>query len=190
MKKKSIALVLAVALVVALAVGGTVAYLTAKTASIENTFTVGNVKISLVETKNLDENGKWQAQLIPGKTYDKDPIVSVDPTSESCYLFVKFEEVGNAANYINYTSTLTAENGWTQGDDTDIPSNVWYRVVEKDATTRNFNLLAGDKVTINGAAVTNDNMEEAAKAKLVYTAYACQYEGMTPAQAWDAVPKA
>ena len=37
--------------------------------------------------------------------------------------------------------------------------------------------------------VTNENMEAASKAQLVYTAYACQFEGMSPAQAWAEVNK-
>ena len=38
-------------------------------------------------------------------------------------------------------------------------------------------------------SVTNTNMEEAAKAELVYTAYACQFEGMNAEQAWAEVSK-
>lgn len=190
--KKKLTTVLAIVLVVALSVAGTYAYLTDKTATIKNTFTVGNVNIDLTETWNTDTNndGKadaWQAQLIPGKEYKKDPVVTVEPGSEKCYLFVKFEENGNAADYLDYTSLLAAPD-WTQGDDTNIPANVWYRVVDKSATGTAFNLLDGNKVTIKNN-VTNDNMTEASKAQLVYTAYACQHEGMTAAQAWAEVGK-
>lgn len=191
--KKKLTTVLAIVLVVALSVAGTYAYLTSKTATIKNTFTVGNVKIDLAETWNTDTNNDgnadaWQAQLIPGKEYTKDPVVTVKGGSEKCYLFVKFEENGNAADYLDYTSLLAAP-AWTKGDGTNIPANVWYRVVDKSATDTTFNLLAGDKVTIKNT-VTNDNMAEAAKAELVYTAYACQYEGMTAAEAWTAVKNA
>lgn len=192
--KKKLTTVLAIVLVVALSVAGTYAYLTAKTAQVKNTFTVGNVNIDLTETWNTDTDGNgvndaWQAQLIPGKEYKKDPVVTVEPGSEKCYLFVKFEENGNAADYLDYTSLLAAPD-WTQGDDTDIPSNVWYRVVDKNATNNAFHLLDNDTVTIKNN-VTNENMTEAAKAELVYTAYACQYEGFedNAAGAWDAVNK-
>lgn len=193
--KKKLTTVLAIVLVVALSVAGTYAYLTDKTDTIENTFTVGNVNITLAETWNTDTDGNgepdaWQAQLIPGKEYKKDPVVTVKGGSEKCYLFVKFEENGNAADYLDYTSLLAAPD-WTQGDDTDIPSNVWYRVVDKSADKTTFNLLANDIVTIKNN-VTNENMAEAAKAQLVYTAYACQYEGFenNAAGAWDAVKNA
>lgn len=182
--KKKLTTVLAIVLVVALSVAGTYAYLTSKTATITNTFTVGNVKIDLTETTGTEY------QLIPGKVHKKDPVVTVKGGSEKCYLFVKFEENGNAADYLTYTSLLAAPD-WTQGDGTKIPSNVWYRVVNKSADKTTFNLLANNTVTIKNN-VTNENMEAASKAQLVYTAYACQYEGFenNAAGAWDAVKNA
>ena len=179
--KKKLTTVLAIVLVVALSVAGTYAYLTSKTATITNTFTVGNVKIDLTETTGTEY------QLIPGKVHEKNPIVTVKGGSEKCYLFVKFEENGNAADYLDYTSLLAAPD-WTQGDGAKIPSNVWYRVVDKSADNTAFHLLDGDTVTIRNN-VTNENMTEAAKAQLVYTAYACQFEGMTAEQAWAEVSK-
>lgn len=191
--KKKLTTVLAIVLVVALSVAGTYAYLTDTTGPVVNTFTVGNVNIDLTETWNTDTDGNgeadaWQAQLIPGKEYLKDPVVTVEPGSEKCYLFVKFEEKGNPDTYLTYTSTLTEANGWTKGTGT-IPGNVWYRVVDKNATNNAFHLLDGDKVTIKNT-VTNDNMTAASNAQLVYTAYACQFEGMTAAEAWTAVKNA
>lgn len=180
--KKKLTTVLAIVLVVALSVAGTYAYLTSKTATITNTFTVGNVKIDLAETTGTEY------QLIPGKEYTKDPVVTVKGGSEKCYLFVKFDEIGSPATYLDYTSLLAAPD-WTQGDGTKIPSNVWYRVVNKSEDNTTFHLLDGDKVTIKNT-VTNDNMTEAAKAELAYTAYACQFEGMTAEQAWTAVKNA
>lgn len=191
--KKKLTTVLAIVLVVALSVAGTYAYLTSKTATITNTFTVGNVNIDLKETFNTDTNNDnkpdaWQAQLIPGKEYLKDPVVTVKGGSEKCYLFVKFDEIGNPADYLTYTSLLAAP-AWTQGDGTDIPKEVWYRIVEKSTDNTAFHLLAGDKVTIRDD-VTNENMQAASGAKLAYTAYACQFEGMTAAEAWAAVKNA
>lgn len=192
--KKKLTTVLAIVLVVALSVAGTYAYLTSKTATIKNTFTTGNVNITLTETFNTDTNNDnepdaWQAQLIPGKEYLKDPVVTVLGGSEKCYLFVKFEEKNSPTTYLTYTSNLTGDKGWTQGDGTDIPENVWYRVVDKSATGTAFNLLDGNKVTIKNN-VTNDNMTEAAKAELAYTAYAIQADGFDDAAgAWAEVSK-
>lgn len=200
MKKKTVAFVLAMVLVFAVTVGVTVAYLTDKTDTIENTFTVGKVEIDLKETFNTDADNDgtkdcWKMQLIPGTSAKKDPTVTVKANSEKCYLFVKFEEKNSPTTYLTYTSNLTGDKGWTQGDGTDIPSNVWYRVVDKAATNTSFVLLQADNkgnmVTVKDS-VTNTNMEEAAKAQLVYTAYACQYEGFenNAAGAWDAVKNA
>ena len=187
--KKKLMTVLALVLVVAMSVAGTIAFLTDTTGPIANTFTVGKVDITLTETFNTDTDGKdgadaWQAQLIPGTTYAKDPVVTVIADSEDCWLFVKFEEKNDAATYLNYTSNLTAANGWTQGGDNGIPSNVWYRSVAKTDTTKSFHLLLDDAVTIDGTAVTNDNMNTAAEAQLVYTAYACQKANMSVNDAW------
>lgn len=197
MKKRTLALILALVLVFGAAVGGTIAYLTDTTGPVTNTFTVGKVDITLTETFNTDtdsdqEKDAWKAQLIPGTTYAKDPVVTVTGNSEDCWLFVKFEQNGDPATYLTYTSNLTAENGWTQGDGTNIPDNVWYRAVNKADTDTSFQLLAGNSTYPTGCisvkdTVTNQNMNTAANAQLVYTAYACQKANMTAVDAWAAV---
>ena len=191
--KKKLTTVLAIVLVVALSVAGTYAYLTDKTGPVVNTFTVGNVDIDLTETWNTDTNNDnepdaWKMQLIPGTSAVKDPTVTVKANSEKCYLFVKFEEKNSPTTYLTYTSTLKAPD-WQQLEG---ESNVWYRVVDKAPTDTSFVLLQaddeGNMVTVKDT-VTNTNMADAAKAELVYTAYACQYEGMTAEQAWAEVSK-
>ena len=91
--KKAIALLLAFVLTVSLSVATTVAYLTS-TASAQNTFTVGDVKISLLESavkvgKNnngfysyVDNDGETRTStgnkyenLVPGSTVCKDPEI-------------------------------------------------------------------------------------------------------------------
>jgi predicted ribosomally synthesized peptide with SipW-like signal peptide len=198
MKKKSIAtLLIVVVLTAAIAVGGTLAYLTAKTDTVTNTFTVGKVALTLTETKQSDGTARgttpWSAKLIPGTTYAKNPVVTVTNDSEDCYLFVKFEENNNPATYLTYTSQLTADNGWTQGDGKDIPANVWYRTVLKNATTKTWQLLAGGTNTnTDGQVTVKDNVGSTAvpmpatndAPTLVYTAYAVQLDNLTAAQAW------
>ena len=200
-KRKGIAtkmmfMILAVVLIVGISVGGTLAWLTDTTESVTNTFTVGDIDITLSETFNTDSDndGKsdcWTAQMIPGYSYKKDPTVTVSDDSVDCYLFVKFDETGNAATYLDYTSMLTEANGWKQGDGT-IPESVWYREVMSTDDTRSWKLLADDTVTVSGTAVTKANMETAAQASLTYTAYASQlYKSnstadnkFTAAEAW------
>ena len=84
MKKKTLALVLALTLLVAGVVGGTLAWLTDQTAEVKNTFTVGDINIGLTETTA-------DYKMIPGNTIAKDPTVTVKANSEACWLFVKVE---------------------------------------------------------------------------------------------------
>lgn len=198
MKKKAWVSLVAVVLVLCCAVGGTLAWLTDKTGEVKNTFSPSDINITLTETPNTDtdgngENDAWKADMIPGFSYTKDPVVTVKGDSVDCYLFVKFEEKGNPATYLTYTSTLTAANGWTQGDSTDIPSSVWYRKVTANAADQSWNLLNGDTIAVKDT-VTKDNMTTAAKAELVYTAYATQlYKSngveFSAAEAWAKAPK-
>lgn len=85
---KSLALVLAVVLLIGGAVGGTVAWLTANSDTVTNTFTESDIDITLSETKPENKN----APMVPGWKIDKDPKVTVDVDSEDCWLFVKITE--------------------------------------------------------------------------------------------------
>lgn len=205
--KKSFIMALALVLVLGIAIGGTVAWLTASTDPVTNTFTVGDIDIELKETKKPDgtENAdksavtNWSAQLVPGKEYTKNPVVSVEAsTNVDVYLFVKFEENNNPSNYLTYTSTLNDTNNWKQGkgekttenpDGDGIPKNVWYREVKIGDTTKSWRLLDGDKVTVKDT-LTKDNMPAAnATPVLKYTAAAIQMDGFdTAADAWEELP--
>ena len=85
MKKRTLALILALVLVFGAAVGGTIAYLTDTTDPVTNTFTVGNIDITLAETKD-------DFKMVPGCDIAKDPKVTVTANSEDCWLFVKIDE--------------------------------------------------------------------------------------------------
>lgn len=193
---KALTMALALVLAVGCIVGGTVAWLSDTTTEVKNTFTTADIDIDLTETYNTDSNNdgtndKWQAQMIPGYSYTKDPKVSVSETSVDCYLFVKFAENGSPSTYLTYTSTLTAANGWTKGDGSSIPANVWYRKVMTTDTTREWTLLSDDTISVKDT-VTKSNMADSAKAELVYTAYATQlYKSVgvefTAAEAWAAI---
>lgn len=92
--KKKLTLVVAFVLVFALGVAGTFAYLTSS-ATVTNTFTVGKVAITLLET-DVDENGdaipsatpvvENDYKLMPGHKYTKDPTVTVLADSEESYV--------------------------------------------------------------------------------------------------------
>lgn len=87
MKKKIAILALALTLVAAIAIGGSLAWLTDETEALDNTFTVGNVNISL-------EESLWEAsdnKIVPGGSFDKNPTVTVEADSESCYVYILVE---------------------------------------------------------------------------------------------------
>lgn len=197
MKKRTVAILLAIVLVFGAAVGGTLAWLLDTTVPVTNTFTVGDVEITLDETWNTDadkdgKNDSWSAQLIPGKEYAKNPVVAVDgkETNVDVYLFVKFEEINSPKTYLAYQSTMVDEygadaNGWTKLTGVDGVNDVWYRVVAKDAQVKSWELLDGNKVTVLSTLEKEDMPEENLPA-LRYTAYAIQTEGSAnAAEAWE-----
>ena len=97
MKKKTLALVLALTLLVAGVVGGTLAWLTDQTAEVKNTFTVGDINIGLTETTT-------DYKMVPGNTIAKDPTVTVKANSEACWLFVKVTESTNLRTSSTYAT--------------------------------------------------------------------------------------
>ena len=86
MFKKIAVIFCAVVLIVAATVSGTIAWLTAETAPVTNTFTVGNINITLTETTGDSY------KILPGNVLKKNPKVSVAAGSEKCYLFVLFKD--------------------------------------------------------------------------------------------------
>ena len=188
MKKKSIAVVLALVLLVCCAVGGVLAWLTDTTGPVVNTFTVGNVDITLAESVDTDSDGAASFKMVPGQPIFKDPKVTVVGGSEDCWLFVKVDESSNLDDFISYT----VASDWTQGDGTNIPSNVWYRSVDASTSAQVFPVLANDQVTVK-TSVTKTMMDGlkvsgATQPTLTFTAYACQSAGVTSAaDAWAKV---
>lgn len=85
MKKKILVISLAVALIAIAVIGGTLAWFTDQTQEEINTFTVGNVDISLSETFNAAD----AANIVPGRVIDKEPKVT-NIGSNPCYVRVKF----------------------------------------------------------------------------------------------------
>lgn len=186
---------LALVLVVAVAsVGGTIAWLTATTAPVTNTFTVGDINITLTETLKPDgttlaPNEKWEAKLIPGKEYSKDPKVTVLANSEDCYLFVKVTEP-ELTGILTYTLNTA---GWTEGTGdgeggNGVPTNVYFRMVSHSAADQSFELLMNNKVSIDDNVTKGqiDNLDKTKKYEMTFQAYAVQKEGSAEAKdAWE-----
>lgn len=180
---------LALVLVIGCAVGGTVAWLVSSTDPVVNTFTYGDINITLGETTGNDY------KIIPGVNIDKNPKVTVKGGSEACWLFVKVEEEGTfVANKVTYSIA----DGWTQGDGTNIPENVYYREVEAVTADTSYYVLQGSTEYPNGVVTVSEELTKAEvnsitaenQPKLTFTAYAVQKDGIADAgTAWaKAVP--
>ena len=102
MKKKITAIALVVCLVAVAIVGGSLAYFTDEEKA-TNTFTVGNVDITLTEPKWVEE----KATLIPGREIAKDPTITVKETSQRAYTFLT---VQLSEDFMKLLQTYYGEN--------------------------------------------------------------------------------
>ena len=166
--KKALAVLLSLVLVLGCVAGGTLAWLTAKTDEVTNTFTTSDISVK------LEENEK-EFKMIPGWTIDKSPRVTVTANSEDCWLFVEVTESTNLelSKYIKYavntnSSTTNTDNvihgGWTQGTGTGeggdgVPTNVYYRKVAKATSDQVFAVLGSGTYTFNDDNYTWENDE-------------------------------
>lgn len=181
-------------LVAALSIGGTIAWLTADTTPVVNTFTASDINIELTETEGGEDH---EFKMVPGKEIAKDPKVTVKADSEACWLFVKVEASDNFDDFLGTYSTANGWNELTSAASSDGLTKVYYREVESKTTDQPFYLLKdADSSTVavgqNGSlkvldTVDKDDMAElkepADYPTLTFTAYACQSEGRTIEQA-------
>ena len=183
--KKILALALCAVLLVAGSVLGTMAYLTAVD-TVTNTFTVGNVAITLdeqdVDNSTEGENDRDKAnsyKLIPGQTYTKDPQIHVDSTSEDCWLFVKVENGISAIEAAGDTTIAAqmAANGWT------LVEGSTDTYAHKDIAKAGANVDVFKTFKLAG----NANVAQYTNANITVTAYAVQAAGFeSAAEAWTA----
>ena len=194
-KTKALLMSLCAVLLVAASVLGTMAYLT-DSKDVKNTFTVGNVTITMDETDvddstpNKERDQANSYKLMPGHTYTKDPIIHVDANSEDCYLFVKVDNQ-IAAIEANGNTTVAAQMA-TKG---------WKAVEGKDGiyvyvgtTTAPVAVKANDNVTVFeqlviAGTVNGDTLKTYENKTITVTAYAVQkdgFEGKTADQIWSA----
>lgn len=216
MKTRSKALLLtlcAVVLVIA-TVFGTMAYLTS-TDEVQNTFTVGQVKITLDEAKvNPDgtlvykEDGQTPVdrvstnsyKLLPGHTYNKDPMVTVLKGSEPSYVkmtvtFSKANELDaifapDGANLTSIFNGYDATNWIAKGNTKDATADTrtyefWYKetVSAPDADVPLDALF--DSITVPGE-ITNEQLATIEGMTITVNAYAIQADGFANAdEAWE-----
>ena len=180
---KAFTAMLALTLVLAAywAVGGTAAWLAAKSDPIASTFTFGDINITLKD----EDPQEGQIKIIPGVDIPKVLKVTVQADSVDCWLFVKVEQTGT---FVPDKVTYAIADGWTKGDGSQIPTNVYYREVNTATTDSVFSVLMGDKITVSKELTKEEIQNIADGPTLTFTAYAVQKEGInTAAEAWEMV---
>ncbi len=211
MKKKLLIMSVAMVLVCAFAVGMTIAYLTS-TDEVVNTFTVGNVQIKLDEAPvypdgtlvpNANRVKANSYKLIPGHTYNKDPMVTVLSGSESSYIkmtvtFTKADALDaifapNGADLTSIFNGYNSTNWIYKGNTEDTEKHTrtyefWYKEAVA-APTADLPLDAlFDSITVPGT-ITNAQLATIANMTITVNAYAIQADGFGTAEAaWEAYP--
>lgn len=173
--KKVAATTAALSLTAAVAVGGTLAWLTAKTDTIENTFTIGNVGIKLQEK----QDGAWktageegfdgqQYTVTPGINITKEARVTVDDGSEKSIVYLK---VVKGSDFDKYFDATVDTNNWTPlaGH-----ANYYWKVAEENTE---LGILANNTVDPDEDALVNG--VQLGNATLSFQAAAIQYDGLT-----------
>ena len=198
-----IALLLCAILLVGASVAGTVAYLTSQS-EVVNTFTVGKVIITLderdvdnddnkednvtVDDVTRDKANKYK--LIPGQHYEKDPVIHVDSTSESCWVFVKvindiekFEaETTTGDNAYTDIAGQIAANNWTALNGV---ANVYYKEYEEGQADKDLEVFQGFTLSDEAEDIDGWNSIDE-NTKITVIGYAVQYDAFNSAKdAWN-----
>lgn len=179
--KKIVAALLAVVLLIGIGVGGTLAWLTATTGAVTNTFTVGKIEIDLKE-HGLGSDGELTTELVtsndnykvvPGKTQPKDPFVTVKAGSEDCYVFVLVTNnlVIDGVTVATYDIDSSWQECETRGNSTLYLYNTQVTQVTSDEKLQVFTT-----VTYNGEKITKDNISTLADKTIEIRAYAHQVD--------------
>lgn len=189
--KKLVIAVVALSLALVAFASVTLAWITAQSTVVTNTFTYGKVEITLDEAK-VTEYGdpvdgaarviKNEYKLIPGEEYTKDPTVKVKSGSEPCYVYV---EVNNGLKNVIVATTIEDQmkaKGWLQISGT----NIWYYNAVVDTLTEGEDI---DLIVFESFKLADEIADIATVANNTITikAYAVQSANLgTAEEAWAA----
>ena len=172
MRKSHRWLIAALAVILVVGVGVTVALLVSSTNPIVNTFTFGGVNITLTETTGTEYT------MTPGVPVKKDPTVTVLADSETSWLFVKVDKQHNFDAFCVYEM----EDGWTALDGQE---GVYGRLVEKSMADQVFPVLKDNRILVRDTVTEEQLAAVSERPTLTFTAYAIQGDSLTnAADAW------
>lgn len=210
-RSKPLVLALCAVLLVVGTILGTVAYLQ-DTASVVNTFTVGNVHLKLdeavVDEKGEPTGGRTETgnayHLLPGETYTKDPTVTVLKGSEESY--VRMLLTLNCASELDaifapsgavltetfkgYDATKWEYVDVTRGNDNTITYEFRYFETVKSQKDTDLVLEALFNTVTVPNTMTGEQLATIANLKITVEAHAIQATGFANADdAWTAFSK-
>ena len=195
--KKIATVLLAVVVLIGGTIGGTLAWLSAQSEVVTNTFTVGKIEIELKE-HDLNDDGTLDTanevnenkdyKVVPGDTQPKDPFVRVKAQSEKCYVYVCITnelvigtDVVCEYNIDKFGWTLIATSG----------NKTLYRFNEiVDASTAAQTRQVFSEITYKGEKITEDNIKDLDKKEIIINAFAHQSENITDVTVADEAAKA
>lgn len=204
-KRKVLTMVLCAVLLVSATMFATIAYLKSED-KVNNTFTVGDVKITLDETKVNEDGTPVQGaarvkenryKLIPGHEYIKDPTVTVKANSEDCYVRAlvtlnKREALYNLPSDINIEECFNINENWIFKSETEDVDNdtytyeFWYKS-KVETSNENVKLPALFTKIIVPESLTNEQLGTLEGLEINVVAHAIQADGFdTAADAWEA----
>lgn len=191
MKKKSVALLVAVVMLFGVAVGSTVAWLRTETGNVVNTFTVGNINIDLKEhdyvlasdsldkTKEVTEEKEYK--MVPGDTLPKDPFVRVKANSEDCWVFVT---VTKSSNFNTFMEFEIDGSKWELVETNENTTVYRYKTIVSTKTEDQLFYILKDNQVVVKTSVTKtqlDALTEATYPTLTFKAYAVQSDNLVAA---------
>lgn len=172
--KRALLMVVATTVAITGAASGTLAWLIDQTPEVTNTFTYGDIEISLTETDTeLDDDDDPttnEYRMVPGASISKDPKVTVQADSEDCWLYVQLEKSSQFDQFLTYQMA----DGWMA-----LTDGVYYRSVDRADAAQAFSVFANDQIQVL-TSVTKEmlNQLDANGAsnypQLTITAYAIQ----------------
>ena len=208
-RKRILLTMVALVLVCAVSVMGTLAYLTAQSKAVTNTFVaagIGTMKLDESEAKlananqpgiyTLDTSKRVQANnytVIPGTEIPKDPIVTIETLDVEAYLFVSVDD-------LIFSGSSGKEMTWAMDDNWTLvgtewngnPVYVWNSTVkpsEVPATGKTFNIIKDQKLVVQDfygtdwsqSSTPEPTRQPTQNDRLIFTAYMCQAAGFTSA---------
>ena len=172
--KRTLLMVVATTVAISGAASGTLAWLMDQTPEVTNTFTYGDIQISLTETDTQldddDDPTTNEYRMMPGASISKDPKVTVQADSEDCWLYVQLEKTSHFDQFLTYQ----VADGWMA-----LTDGVYYRSVDHTDADQVFSVLANDQIQVL-TSVTKEMLHQldangtSNYPQLTITAYAIQ----------------